>query len=109
MRIGSGVIMCSAVLSAFAPALGNVTALLWRLVSLPLRLHTMPYVSFYVLWCGTIATAVFSAKTGRITASWQSAYSYCFWNYGCTAGFCGGGSCFKELSGCILRNLVHFD
>lgn len=49
------------------------------------------------------------SKTGEITALDVSSYSYCFRNYGGSGGFCGGGSEFKELSGCSYWNLVYFD
>ena len=40
--------MCRAVLSPCSCLWGMV---LWLLPALPLRLHTMPYVSFYAPWC----------------------------------------------------------
>ena len=55
----------------------------------------------------TTATIVFGGKTGRITALGSGSYSYWFRNYGGTGGFCGGGSYFKELSGCSYWNLAY--
>lgn len=56
----------------------------------------------------TTATIVFVGEFGRITALVSGSYSYWFKNYGSTGGFCGGGSCFKELCWCIFRNLAYF-
>ena len=56
----------------------------------------------------TTATVGQKLKTGRITALGSGSYSYWFRNCGGTGGFCGGGSYFKELSGCSYWNLVYF-
>lgn len=56
----------------------------------------------------TTATVGQKLKTGRITALGSGSYSYWFWNYGCTGGFCGSGSYFKELSGSSYWNLAYF-
>ena len=55
----------------------------------------------------TTATIVFVGKFGRITALGSGSYSYWFRNCGGTGGFCGGGSYFKELSGCSYWNLAY--
>ena len=75
-------------------------------LGMPLRLHTMPYVRFYNLWC-TTAMIAFIGKFGRITAWGYSSYSYWFRNYGCTGGFCGGSSGFMELYWFGFRNLIY--
>ena len=56
----------------------------------------------------TTATVGQKLKTGRVTALGSGSYSYWFRNCGGTGGFCGGGSYFKELSGCSYWNLVYF-
>ena len=47
MRIGSGVNVQGGSFALLLP----LGLLLWLLPALPLRLHTMPYVSFYAPWC----------------------------------------------------------
>lgn len=66
------------------------------------------------LRCVLLALVVTTATVGQkskfgLSGAWDySSYSYWFKNYGSTGGFCGGGSCFKELCWCIFRNLAYF-
>ena len=64
--------------------------------------------SVYRSWVRTTATVGQKLKTGRVTALGSGSYSYWFRNCGGTGGFWGGGSYFKELSGCSYWNLEYF-
>lgn len=60
--------------------------------SVGIRLCTMPYVLFYVLWYVTTAIVGQKSKFGLLGAWDYSSYSYWFRNYGGTSGFCDIGS-----------------